>query len=73
MLGEKQRLNINKNFSTSKKAKSSSRALKSKESLINNQKREKLKQLLVQKYKKVLFQLENVVKVWFFRIGLNQC
>ena len=53
MLGEKQRLNINQNFSTSKKAKSSSRALKSKESLINNQKREKLKQLLVQKYKKV--------------------
>ena len=52
MLGTKQKPNINQNFST-KKAKSSSRPLKSKESLINNQKRDKLKQLLVQKYKKI--------------------
>lgn len=57
MLGTKQKPNINQNFSTSKKAKSSSRQLKSKESLINNQKRDKLKQLLVQKYKKIFGKL----------------
>lgn len=53
MLGTKPKININQNFATSKKAKSSSKPLKSKESLINNQKRDKLKQLLVQKYKKM--------------------
>ena len=57
MLGTKQKPNINQNFSTSKKAKSSSRPLKSKESLINSQKRDKLKQLLVQKYKKIFGKL----------------
>ena len=53
MLGTNPKIKkINQNFPTSKKAKSTSKPLKSKESLINNQKREKLKQLLVQKYKK---------------------
>ena len=54
MLGTKPKIKINQNFTTSKKAKSTSKPLKSKESLINNQKRDKLKQLLVQKYKKML-------------------
>ena len=53
MLGTKPKIKINQNFTTSKKAKSTSKPLKSKESLINNQKRDKLKQLLVQKYKKM--------------------
>ena len=53
MLGTNPKIKINQNFPTSKKAKSTSKPLKSKESLINNQKREKLKQLLVQKYKKM--------------------
>ena len=53
MLGTKPKIKINQNFASSKKAKSTSKPLKSKESLINNQKRYKLKQLLVQKYKKM--------------------
>ena len=53
MLGTNPKIKINQNFPTSKKAKSTSKPLKSKESLINNQKREKLKQLLIQKYKKM--------------------
>lgn len=64
MFASKRKVNIVQTNPNSKKAKSSTRSVKSKESLINNQKREKLKQLLVQKYRKMFggFANENIIE-----------